>query len=73
VVARLARLARALTVQKASLAVAWQAGGHVFTADAGEVLRDDPANPMRTALRQVVGRHPTYPSSPGASLVLVCV
>ena len=27
----------------------------MFTADAGEVLRDDPNDPMRTALRQVVG------------------
>ena len=27
----------------------------MFTADAGEVLRDDPSDPMRTALRQVVG------------------
>jgi DNA invertase Pin-like site-specific DNA recombinase len=55
VVARLDRLARALTVQEAALAVAWRAGGRVFTADAGEVLRDDPDDPMRTALRQVVG------------------
>jgi DNA invertase Pin-like site-specific DNA recombinase len=55
VVARLDRLARALTVQEATLAVAWQAGGSVFTADSGEVLRDDPSDPMRTALRQVVG------------------
>lgn len=54
-VARLDRLARALTVQEASLAIAWQAGARVFTADAGEVLRDDPDDPMRTALRQVVG------------------
>ncbi len=55
IVARLDRLARALTVQEATLAVAWRAWGHVFTADAGEVLRDDPSDPMRTALRQVVG------------------
>lgn len=27
----------------------------MFTADTGEVLRDDPDDPMRTALRQVVG------------------
>ena len=55
IVARLDRLARALTVQEAALAVIWRARGHVFTADAGEVLRDDPNDPMRTALRQVVG------------------
>ena len=55
VVARLDRLARALTVQEAALAVAWRAGGRVFAADVGEILRDDPDDPMRTALRQVVG------------------
>jgi DNA invertase Pin-like site-specific DNA recombinase len=55
VVARLDRLARALTVQEAALAVIWRAGGQVFTADSGEVLKDDPDDPMRTALRQVVG------------------
>lgn len=55
IVARLDRLARALTVQEAALAIVWQAGGRVFTADTGEVLRDDPDDPMRTALRQVVG------------------
>lgn len=54
-VAKLDRLARALTVQEAALAVAWRAGARVFTADGGEVLRDDPDDPMRTALRQVVG------------------
>lgn len=55
VVARLDRLARALTVQEAALAVIWRAGAHVYTADQGEVLQDDPDDPMRTALRQVVG------------------
>ncbi len=55
IVARLDRLARALTVQEAVLAIAWQAGGRVFAADTGEVVRDDPDDPMRTALRQVVG------------------
>jgi DNA invertase Pin-like site-specific DNA recombinase len=54
-VAPLDRLARALTVQEATLAVVWRAGGEVFTADTGRVLRDDPDDPMRTALRQVVG------------------
>jgi DNA invertase Pin-like site-specific DNA recombinase len=55
VVPRLDRLARALTIQEATLGLIWREGGHVFTADAGEVLRDDPDDPMRTALRQVVG------------------
>jgi DNA invertase Pin-like site-specific DNA recombinase len=55
VVARLDRLARALTVQEAALAFIWRSGAEVFTADSGQVLRDDPDDPMRTALRQVVG------------------
>jgi DNA invertase Pin-like site-specific DNA recombinase len=55
IVARLDRLARALTVQEATLGIAWRMGTTVFTADQGEVLRDDPDDPMRSALRQVVG------------------
>jgi DNA invertase Pin-like site-specific DNA recombinase len=54
-VARLDRLARSLTVQEAVLQVAWRAGASVFTADAGEVLPDDPSDPMRTAMRQMAG------------------
>jgi DNA invertase Pin-like site-specific DNA recombinase len=54
-VARLDRLARALTVQEACLALVWREGGYVFTADAGEVQQDDPDDPMRTAMRQMVG------------------
>ncbi len=48
-------LAPALTVQEATLGVIWRSGKEVFAADAGRVLRDDPDDPMRTALRQVVG------------------
>lgn len=55
VVARLDRLARSLTVQEAILAVAWKAEAAVFTVDMGEVLRDDPDDPMRTAIRQMQG------------------
>jgi DNA invertase Pin-like site-specific DNA recombinase len=55
IVARLDRLARALTVQEAALAYVWRAGGHVFTADTGEVHRNDPDDPMRAALRQMIG------------------
>jgi DNA invertase Pin-like site-specific DNA recombinase len=55
VVARLDRLARALTVQEAVLAHAWRHGARVFAADAGEVLRDDPDDPMRTAMRMMMG------------------
>lgn len=54
-VARLDRLARELTVQEAALAAVWRMGGRVWTADGGEVLADDPDDPMRTAMRQVVG------------------
>jgi DNA invertase Pin-like site-specific DNA recombinase len=54
-VARLDRLARSLTVQEACLQIAWRAGATVFTADGGEVLADDPSDPMRTAMRQMAG------------------
>lgn len=49
------RLARRLDVQEAALAHVWRAGGTVFTVDVGEILRDDPSDPMRTALRQMIG------------------
>ena len=52
---KLDRLARALTVQEAILAQVWHHGGQVFTVDLDEVLQDDPDDPMRTAMRQMVG------------------
>lgn len=52
---RLDRLARAVTVQEAVLALIWRTGGSVFAADQGEVLRDDPDDPMRTAMREMAG------------------
>lgn len=55
VVARMDRLARALTVQEATLAAVWRMGGKLLTVDGGEVLPDDPDDPMRTAMRQMVG------------------
>ncbi|HXN59896.1 MAG TPA: recombinase family protein [Acidimicrobiales bacterium] len=55
IVAKLDRLARALHVQESVLQVVWRAGASVFTADAGEVLQDDPDDPMRTFVRQVIG------------------
>jgi DNA invertase Pin-like site-specific DNA recombinase len=55
VVGKLDRLARALTVQEAILALVWREGGKVFTAEDGEVRQDDPDDPMRTAIRQVQG------------------
>jgi DNA invertase Pin-like site-specific DNA recombinase len=55
VVARLDRLARALTTQEALLAAIWRDGASIYTADSGEVQRDDPDDPMRTAMRQMAG------------------
>jgi DNA invertase Pin-like site-specific DNA recombinase len=55
VVGKLDRLARQLTTQEAILSLVWREGGRVFTAEDGEVLRDDPDDPMRTAIRQVQG------------------
>jgi DNA invertase Pin-like site-specific DNA recombinase len=50
------RLAREITVQEAILAKIWEeAGGRVLTTDQGEVLRDDPDDPMRTAMRKMAG------------------
>ena len=49
------RLARELHVQEAVLAQVWAAGGRAFEATHGEVLPDDPDDPMRTFLRQVMG------------------
>lgn len=55
VVARLDRLARLLTVQEATLARIWTLSCDAFTADLGVIPKDDPTDPMRTALRQMVG------------------
>jgi DNA invertase Pin-like site-specific DNA recombinase len=55
VVLNLGRIARLLTVQEAALAMVWASGGRVFAVDAGEVLQDDPSDPMRTAIRQMMG------------------
>jgi DNA invertase Pin-like site-specific DNA recombinase len=55
VVYKLDRLARSLTVQEGTLARVWSMGGSVFSVDLGEVPQDDPDDPMRTAMRQMVG------------------
>ncbi len=55
VVPSLDRLARSITVQEAVLGRVWAEGGAVFTVDGGEVSRDDPDDPMRTAMRQMAG------------------
>lgn len=54
-VPKLDRLARELTVQEAALAQVWKHGGSVYACDMGEVPQDDPDDPMRTAMRQMVG------------------
>jgi DNA invertase Pin-like site-specific DNA recombinase len=55
VVHKLDRLARNLMVQETTLAQIWSMGGKVFSVDTGEVTRDDPDDPMRTAFRQMIG------------------
>jgi DNA invertase Pin-like site-specific DNA recombinase len=52
---RLDRLARKLTVQEATLARVWSMGCTAYSVDLGEIPQDDPDDPMRTALRQMVG------------------
>ncbi|WP_442922142.1 recombinase family protein [Microbacterium sp. Cr-K29] len=54
-VARLDRIARTLTVQEAVLAQVWKHNRAVHSADVGEVVQDDPDDPMRTAMRQMAG------------------
>jgi DNA invertase Pin-like site-specific DNA recombinase len=56
VIYNLDRLARLLHVQEAVLAQVWQADAKVFSIeDRGEILEDDPEDPMRTAMRQMRG------------------
>jgi len=52
---KLDRLARSLSVQEAALAYVWQLGGRLFTVESGEVVADDSSDPMRTAMRQMMG------------------
>lgn len=51
----LTRLARSLTVQEGTLAMLWRLGGRMFTYENGEIMADDPDDPMRTAMRQMMG------------------
>lgn len=56
VVTSLDRLARQMTQQEGVLAQVWMSGGKVISLDdGGEVLEDDPDDPMRTAVRQMRG------------------
>lgn len=54
-VASLDRLARSLTVQEAALQQVWTSEGRVFSVDTGEVVRDDPDDPVRTFVRHILG------------------
>jgi DNA invertase Pin-like site-specific DNA recombinase len=55
IVGKLDRLARQLTIQEAVLALVWREGGRVFSAESGEVQQSDPDDPMRDAMRQMMG------------------
>lgn len=56
VVYSLDRLARTLTTQEGILGHIWDAEARVFSVtDGGEILEDDPDDPMRTAMRQMRG------------------
>lgn len=55
VILRLDRLARSLTVQEGILAKVWSMGGKVVATEFGTIEQDDPDDPMRTALRQIMG------------------
>jgi len=55
IIPKLDRLARKLHVQEAVLSQVWRSSGVVHSADVGEILQDDPDDPMRTAMRQMVG------------------
>jgi DNA invertase Pin-like site-specific DNA recombinase len=50
------RIARELTTQEGILAQLWKFGGHCYiTTQAEEIPQDDPDDPMRTAMRQIMG------------------
>jgi DNA invertase Pin-like site-specific DNA recombinase len=65
VVARLDRLARDLVLQEQLLAEVRRLGGDVFSASAGEAgyLADDPDDPSRRLIRQVLGAVSEYERS----------
>lgn len=52
---KLDRLARSVTVQEVALALIWRDGGRIFSAEAGEIEKDDPDDPYRTAMREMAG------------------
>lgn len=57
---RLDRLARDLIVQEQALACLWKAGALVVAADSGPVHADDPDDPSRTLIRQMLGAVAQY-------------
>ena len=60
-VARLDRLARDLVVQEQLLAEVWRLDAEVYSAAGGEAdLRDDPDDPSRKLIRQVLGAVAEY-------------
>jgi len=61
VVHRLDRLARELHVSEAALALIWKAGARCFEAvGPREVPQDDPDDPVRTMIRQILGSVAEY-------------
>jgi DNA invertase Pin-like site-specific DNA recombinase len=63
IVPRLDRLARDLMVQEQVLADVWRAGGHVLSCSETErtyCRPDDPSDPARTLIRQVLGAVAAY-------------
>jgi DNA invertase Pin-like site-specific DNA recombinase len=65
VVYRLDRLARDLIVQETLLAEIWRMGREVFTTSDGEAgyLKDDPNDPSRKLIRQILGAVNEYERS----------
>lgn len=57
------RLARQLHIQEAALAYVWKLGATVFAVSGGEIKQDDPDDPMRTFIRQVLGAVAEYERS----------
>ena len=55
VVSAIDRLARKLTTQEALLATVWNRSAAVFEVGLGEIPKDDPEDPYRTFVRQILG------------------
>ena len=55
VISSIDRLARKLTTQEALLAIVWNRSAAVFEVGLGEIPKDDPEDPYRTFVRQILG------------------